>query len=1223
MSAGSTPHASAAGISLTVQQRRALAVPDASVALSAGAGCGKTMVLTERFLAALDDGGGRPLEALVALTFTEKAARELRQRIRARCRARLAADGGSTSSSAAEAEWWAAVLRGLDAAPIGTFHEFCARLLRRHALLAGVDPEFAILDQSIGGSLRDEAVRIAIRRRLAERDADLMDLGTEFGLAQVRDALGRLATQRNAIDLEEWAGLTPQAIVDRWLDLARERLWPAVRDRAAAIAATCSRRLVRLDSDNSRIMERAAAVFEGLAILGPTAPPCSVDRLDELVGLLRVQDLPRAPAWPSQEVYEGVKDAFTELREHLRKEVRPALGWSNQEMLLASAERSLRFARLALWVRREHERLKHRRHGLDFDDLLVKARDLLRDHPEIATPARPGDRAPMVEFVLVDEFQDTDGIQGQILQLLSGDAFLTGRLFVVGDVKQSIYRFRGAEPGIFRDWRAAFPARGRLSLTENFRSVPGVIGFVNALFGECFRDLGPSDGGGDGDGDGDGDDREARPIPEDPHRLLPIRGQDTCQPAVEFLWPASAEDSSEDEEDRAEQSDDGERGTRPPAPKLSAHERRMIEARCIARRLRERLDAGWPVLDRATGSVRPAHAGDVALLFRAMTDLWPYESALADEGFDYHTIGGSAFYAQQEVHDVINLLSVVEDPFDEVALAGALRSPFFGVSDEGLFRLSTSREREGGITAGVYWLDAIPGLSGLDRARAARAVELLARWRADKDRIPMAELVARVLDESGFAAAVVCEFLGDRKLANTRKVVRLARDFDRQGGFTLADFVARLRADLEDEPKEEQAATTDEEGASIRLMSIHQAKGLEFPIVVLPDVGRTSRGQSPLVACRPDLGLVVRPPLPMPQAPDATAASTDAGENDPVWRAYLTLERADDEQESLRLFYVATTRARDALILSAGLQAGESVPSNAVAMRLLDERFDRATGACRVAPDPADPGPRPDVRVHRMTPPPPREDRPPDRDAATAPSPAPARLSITAIAEAIEGAGPPVPTSEEPARPCGMPRYLELNPAAAAASRTARLDGLVRAIVRDPRWRRPDPPAMGALAALAAERQVPAAGPALIRDAVRRLDALWELPAFRALRHAASGRDPSIVDDLDVTTTATTGAGAAVVCHGAADLAFRDHEGGWHVVVAVADAMDDPARHRLRLLLAAEAARARGLEPIARGWLVHHGPDGQAHDEAVTNFGDAAIAGALDEVLSRTPSHLA
>ncbi len=178
------------------------------------------MVLTERFLSALDDAGGRPLRALVALTFTEKAARELRQRIRARCRAKLA-------SAEDPSRWWA-ILRGLDAAPIGTFHQFCTRLLRRHALLVGIDPEFAILDESIGSSLRDEAVRSALRLLLAARDPDLIDLGTDYGLRQVREALGRLASTRGAVDLNEWSRLAPEAIVER---LANPPHGPDLADR--------------------------------------------------------------------------------------------------------------------------------------------------------------------------------------------------------------------------------------------------------------------------------------------------------------------------------------------------------------------------------------------------------------------------------------------------------------------------------------------------------------------------------------------------------------------------------------------------------------------------------------------------------------------------------------------------------------------------------------------------------------------------------------------------------------------------------------------------------------------------------------------------------------------------------------------------------------------------------------------------------------------------------
>ncbi len=968
---------SAAGSSfaLTDQQRRALHVPGSSVALSAGAGCGKTMVLTERFLAALDEAGGRPLRALVALTFTEKAARELRQRIRARCRAKLA--GGE------EAERWWAILRGLDAAPIGTFHEFCARLLRRHALQVGIDPEFAILDESIAGSLREEAVRAAIRQLLAARDSDLIDLGTDYGLRQVREALGRLASARGPVDLEEWRRLTPEAVVAHWSGLVADRLWPSVRDRAWPIVRHGIERIQSLDSDHAKIRERRAALLEALARLGPGEPPCSPEQLDQLVELLRVNDLPRKGSWPSEEIYETVKDAIVALRDEIKKRFLPAMEW-DEASVKAAADQSLRFARLALAVRREHTQLKRRRRGLDFDDLMVMARDVLRDHPEAVLTVEKSAGVPAIEFVLVNEFQDTDEIQAEILRLLSGSEFSTGRLFLVGDVKQSIYRFRGAEPSIFREWRSEFPEQGRLRLTENFRSVPGVIHFVNALFDDCFGDVETGDDIRDPDG----------------HRLVPIRPEDTCQPTVEFLWPAPDEPEDEGES----------------KPKRSARERRMIEARCLARRLRERLDAGWPIFDRATNQTRHAHPGDFAILFRAMTDLWPYESALADEGFDYHTIGGSAFYAQQEVHDVINLLSVVEDPFDEIAMAGALRSPFFGVSDEGLFWLATTFE-DGGLTAGIHRIDEIAGLSSRDRRRAARALELLSRWRSTKDHVPMARLVAQVLDESGFEAAVICEFLGERKLANTRKIVRLARDFDRQGGFTLAEFVARLRSDLENEPREEQATTTDESGTSIRLMSIHQAKGLEFPIVALPDLARAPSNRSPLVACHPDLGLVVRPPQPSPSPGTSLDESPgDSASASFAWRAYLTLERADDEQESLRLFYVAATRARDALILSSGLGPDEPVKATSVAMRLLDERFDRRTGLYRLATDES--GPLPSVHVSMMTPPIPRGER-------TVIS---THASIATIEEAITRATPAA--SAEPVRPVPVPRYLDLDPAA-------------------------------------------------------------------------------------------------------------------------------------------------------------------------------------------------
>ena len=189
------------------------------------------------------------------------------------------------------------------------------------------------------------------------------------------------------------------------------------------------------------------------------------------------------------------------------------------------------------------------------------------------------------------------------------------------------------------------------------------------------------------------------------------------------------------------------------------------------------------------------------------------------------------------------------------------------------------------------------------------------RWRGLKDRVPIAALVDAVLDESGYEAALLGEFLGDRKRANARKLVRLARRFDAAGaGSRSPTFVARLRADLREPPREEQAATTDERGTSVRLMSIHQAKGLEFPIVVVPDLNRKPAADLDAVAFDPTLGPLVRRGKDRVAEPGTSAKGDDAADEGTReslgWLAYQALERHHEEKEALRLFYVATTRAR-------------------------------------------------------------------------------------------------------------------------------------------------------------------------------------------------------------------------------------------------------------------------------------------------------------------------
>jgi ATP-dependent helicase/nuclease subunit A len=1124
---------------LTDEQLRAIEQRIASVALGAGAGCGKTTVLTERFLAEIEDpgehGGGRALAALAALTFTEKAARELRQRIRARCREKL--QGGADPGR------WHAVLRALEAAPIGTFHEFCTSLLRDHALALGIDPEFTVLNETVASSLRDQAIRSILRRLLADRDPDLLNLGVDYGLGQIREAIGWVIARRSREALEALAAETVDELVER-----RRRHWDeqgrvAVLGTLRPAAAGCREVLEGLGDGHPRLRERQAALLALLPSL--EAGTCGEAELAEARGLARIEDLREKAIWPSTRVKDAVRDAFKALRERINHAVSKLA--ASEAVTRESAENSLRLARVASLARREYDRVKARRRGLDFDDLLHRTLELLG--PDL-TAGMTG-----IQFVLVDEFQDTDGTQSEILRRLGGDGFLGGRMFVVGDAKQSIYRFRGAEPVIFERWRTEFLEPGRLLLTENFRSVPGIIHFINALFADCFREAAT---GGTQD--------------ESPPRLAPRRGDGFTNPAVSWLWALPRR--QEDDPDGS-----GPRGRK------SAEDRRINEARVLATWLRERLDKGWTIVDRQTGRPRLAHAGDVALLCRAMTDVWPYEMALADAGFDYHTTGGSAFFAQQEVRDVVNVLSVVEDPRDEVALAGVLRSPFFSLSDEGLFWLA---RKHGGLAEGLGRASELDGLSDHDRAAVSRAAGLLARWRGLKDRVPLASLVSTILDESGFEAALVCEFLGSRKLANTRKLVRLAREFDRQENFSLADLVARLRADIDDPPREEQAATTDENSPTVRLMSIHQAKGLEFPIVLVPDLNRKPNPPEPLVGLHPDLGLLIRPARPVPVA-DAD------GEADPGgclgWMTFQAVEAEEERREALRLFYVAVTRARDHLVLSAGLDEDrddESSPdlgkprAASPAFELLLERFDWQTGACLARLPAGWPAPRVEVLVQRAPDPEPGPPRPP----------AAPRLGLQEIERILTTAtAEPAP---QPTTPDSTPRWVDLTSVPSALDgHAARLDQLLHLAIADPGLLGGESPA--AACARAGARLAPAASSRLIAEAARWLDR-WSQTALHAeLRDALRCRRP-IERGVAWTLTTSPDCQSAATIRGRFDLLYLDRTGRWRAVILGTEPSAEAA-DLLRLALAGTAAERLGKVPCGPAWWVHPMADGMLDTE--------------------------
>ncbi len=362
--------------------------------------------------------------------------------------------------------------------------------------------------------------------------------------------------------------------------------------------------------------------------------------------------------------------------------------------------------------------------------------------------------------------------------------------------------------------------------------------------------------------------------------------------------------------------------------------RRRREADWIARRIRRLLDSEHDadeaplLIAQKDGSSQPVKAGDIAILFRALSNVQFYEEALRSYDIDYYLVGGHAFYAQQEIYDLLNLLRALAGPADEISLAGVLRSPFFSLADETLFWLV---QQGGSLSAGFDSGRFPTEVSAEQQARLRFARQVLNELRKKKDRMPVAALVNEAISLTGYDAALLGEFLGERKLANLRKLVQQARAIDQGGLMGLSDFIVQLSEFVVRQPKEPLAATQPEATNVVRLMTIHQAKGLEFPVVIVPDVGWTTQGGHDAVTFDPQLGPLVRLPS------DHTQADALSG-----FKLHQLLCGDEEAEEQTRLLYVATTRAADYLMLSSSLQGFEK-PSGPW-LELLAARFDLETG---------------------------------------------------------------------------------------------------------------------------------------------------------------------------------------------------------------------------------------------------------------------------------------
>src|SRR5829696_3420359 len=470
---------------------------------------------------------------------------------------------------------------------------------------------------------------------------------------------------------------------------------------------------------------------------------------------------------------------------------------------------------------------------------------------------------------MVDEFQDTNRLQLDLLEALE-----RGNLFAVGDEFQSIYRFRHADVGIFRERRERLGAGRVRGLRANFRSAPELLDALNAafapVFGERFQPLVA------------GREREAAPASASGELRLFDPDPPAGAPPVELLvtdtrgWDEHA----------------GELGL----VALADQPWRRAEARLVAHRLREEVRAGR----------RP---GDVVVLVRATASLRLFEQALEEQGLPTYVVGGRGYWSQEQVRDGLAYLSALANPRDETALYGVLASPFCGVGSDALVLLAQAgREgrrgpwaalREaagvatvnGAVAADAAWLATVPEA---DRERLVRFARFFAAERARAERLPPETLLERAITATGYDLAILARAGGERRLANLRKLMRLAREYEHAQG------------------REGEAALESDGLDAVRLMTIHRAKGLEFPVVCVADLGRLGAGGRPRLLLGPDGTAGLRlAPLGGGDTVPALAYERLAAEED----------RADGEEER-RLLYVAMTRARETLILSGGTDAG-------------------------------------------------------------------------------------------------------------------------------------------------------------------------------------------------------------------------------------------------------------------------------------------------------------
>ena len=866
-----------AEIKLTEQQRAAVENRGGSLLVSAAAGSGKTKVLVERVFSYLMEEHCHVDDFLI-ITYTRAAAAELRGKLAAELASRVAQNPGDRHLRQQMFRVYQADIKTVDG--------FCAQLLRQHVhLLPPVDgrcltPDFRVLDESEAALLRERALEAVLEdfyRAIESGDGEYALLADTLGAGRDDRALARLIP-------ELYGKLQSHPYPEKWLAQAAEG-WTDIPEHLADCVYGQT-----VMADTVRRAEFWAEQLEQMVDLMEDCPPVRdayADRFTEVADRLRSYRQASRSGWNAmaavQPAFRRVGIVKGEENEVAKKAVRTVMEKCKTELkkltapydtteaehledlrAIAPAMRGL--LRLTASFAQRYQAEKVRRNALDFSDQEHYALMLLSN--EDGSPTELGEQVShRYREVMVDEYQDTNEVQNCIFRAASDDG---RRLFAVGDVKQSIYRFRLAEPGIFLEkYRTFADAAGaaegqprRMVLSRNFRSRREVLDVTNFVFGAILsEEMGEMDY-------------------TDQEKLY--FGAEYYAPEerdVEFHL-VSVEDTEEERFDRAQ-----------------------AEARFVARRIRALLNEGFPVQGE-NGQLRPVTPEDIVILMRSPSSrLSAFCAALERENIPCDGGESEDFFAAMEVAVLLSLLEVVDNPRQDVPLIAVLRSPLVGMTPDRLAQIRALQPD------GDYY-EALCKDSAPD---SAAFLSLLEELRTASREMEADQLLWYIYDRCHAAAVFGAMEDGEVRLARLHALYDYARRMVQGGKTGLFDFIVYLRSLLEKGDAPEISTTASASG--VRIMSVHRSKGLEFPVVVLADLNR--------MFSRQDMN---QPVLVHPQL-GAGAERVDRARHiryDTISKSALalTLER-ESKAEEMRILYVALTRAKEKLILVDAMKHGE------------------------------------------------------------------------------------------------------------------------------------------------------------------------------------------------------------------------------------------------------------------------------------------------------------